>query len=66
MRCIYNNSFQTNDEGDSVLGDYDLQVKPGFLVTQVVIMDIGFQVDLEVVHINTILEDFKMEVQEHR
>ena len=25
-------SFQTNDEGDSVLGDYDLQVKPGFLV----------------------------------
>ena len=25
-------SFQTNDEGDSVLGDYDLQVKPGYLV----------------------------------
>ena len=25
-------SFQTNDEGDAVLGDYDLQVKPGFLV----------------------------------
>ena len=22
-------SFQTNDEGDAVLGDYDLQVKPG-------------------------------------
>ena len=26
------NSFQTNDEGDSVLGNYDLQVKPGYLV----------------------------------
>jgi hypothetical protein len=26
------NSFVTNDEGDSVLGDYDLQVKPGYLV----------------------------------
>jgi len=25
-------SFQTNDEGDAVLGDYDLQVKPGYLV----------------------------------
>ena len=25
-------SFQTNDEGASVLGDYDLQVKPGYLV----------------------------------
>ena len=25
-------SFQTNDEGDSVLGDYDLQVKPNYLV----------------------------------
>jgi len=25
-------SFVTNDEGDSVLGDYDLQVKPGYLV----------------------------------
>ena len=25
-------SFVTNDEGDSVLGNYDLQVKPGFLV----------------------------------
>jgi len=25
-------SFQTNDEGDSVLGNYDLQVKPGYLV----------------------------------
>jgi len=25
-------TFQTNDEGDSVLGDYDLQVKPGYLV----------------------------------
>ena len=22
-------SFQTNDEGDAVLGNYDLQVKPG-------------------------------------
>ena len=26
------NTFQTNDEGDSVLGNYDLQVKPGYLV----------------------------------
>ena len=26
------NSFVTNDEGDAVLGDYDLQVKPGYLV----------------------------------
>jgi hypothetical protein len=26
------NSFVTNDEGDEVLGDYDLQVKPGYLV----------------------------------
>ena len=26
------NSFQTNDEGDAVLGNYDLQVKPGYLV----------------------------------
>ena len=26
------NSFQTNDEGDAVLGDYDLQVKPSYLV----------------------------------
>jgi hypothetical protein len=26
------NSFQTNDEGDNVLGNYDLQVKPGYLV----------------------------------
>ena len=26
------NTFQTNDNGDSVLGDYDLQVKPGYLV----------------------------------
>tara|TARA_R100001509_G_scaffold298_2_gene251 strand:- start:1229 stop:3580 length:2352 start_codon:yes stop_codon:yes gene_type:complete len=25
-------SFQTNDEGDAVLGNYDLQVKPGYLV----------------------------------
>tara|TARA_A100001011_G_scaffold185340_1_gene194086 strand:+ start:1581 stop:3953 length:2373 start_codon:yes stop_codon:yes gene_type:complete len=25
-------SFQTNDEGDSVLGNLDLQVKPGYLV----------------------------------
>ena len=25
-------SFQTNDNGDEVLGDYDLQVKPGYLV----------------------------------
>ena len=25
-------SFQTNDEGDAVLGDYDLQVKPNYLV----------------------------------
>ena len=25
-------SFQTNDEGDSVLGNFDLQVKPGYLV----------------------------------
>ena len=25
-------SFQTNDEGDNVLGNYDLQVKPGYLV----------------------------------
>lgn len=25
-------TFQTNDEGDGVLGDYDLQVKPGYLV----------------------------------
>jgi len=25
-------SFQTNDEGDNVIGQYDLQVKPGFLV----------------------------------
>ena len=25
-------SFKTNDNGDSVLGDYDLQVKPGYLV----------------------------------
>lgn len=25
-------SFQTNDEGDAVLGDYDLQVKPDYLV----------------------------------
>ena len=25
-------SFKTNDEGDAVLGDYDLQVKPGYLV----------------------------------
>jgi hypothetical protein len=25
-------SFQTNDNGDSVLGDYDLQVKPSYLV----------------------------------
>ena len=25
-------TFQTNDEGDSVLGNYDLQVKPGYLV----------------------------------
>jgi hypothetical protein len=25
-------SFVTNDEGDSVLGNYDLQVKPGYLV----------------------------------
>ena len=26
------NTFQTNDEGDAVLGNYDLQVKPGYLV----------------------------------
>ena len=26
------NNFVTNDEGDEVLGDYDLQVKPGYLV----------------------------------
>ncbi len=26
------NTFQTNDNGDAVLGDYDLQVKPGRLV----------------------------------
>ena len=26
------NTFQTNDNGDAVLGDYDLQVKPGYLV----------------------------------
>ena len=25
-------SFQTNDEGDGVIGQYDLQVKPGYLV----------------------------------
>ena len=25
-------TFQTNDEGDAVLGNYDLQVKPGYLV----------------------------------
>tara|TARA_A100001201_G_scaffold69162_1_gene63911 strand:- start:534 stop:1241 length:708 start_codon:yes stop_codon:yes gene_type:complete len=25
-------SFQTNDEGDNVIGQYDLQVKPGYLV----------------------------------
>ena len=25
-------SFQTNDEGDGVIGDYDLQVKPNYLV----------------------------------
>ena len=25
-------SFKTNDEGDAVLGNFDLQVKPGFLV----------------------------------
>ena len=25
-------SFQTNDEGDAVLGNYDLQVKPNYLV----------------------------------
>ena len=25
-------TFQTNDEGDNVLGNYDLQVKPGYLV----------------------------------
>ena len=25
-------SFQTNDNGDAVLGNYDLQVKPGYLV----------------------------------
>ena len=25
-------SFQTNDEGDNVIGNYDLQVKPGYLV----------------------------------
>ena len=26
------NSYKTNDNGDAVLGDYDLQVKPGYLV----------------------------------
>jgi hypothetical protein len=26
------NTFQTNDEGDNVLGNFDLQVKPGYLV----------------------------------
>ena len=25
-------SYQVNDEGDAVLGNYDLQVKPGYLV----------------------------------
>ena len=29
---ITTNSFQTNDAGNSVLGNYDLQVKPGYLV----------------------------------
>ena len=26
------NSYKTNDNGDAVIGDYDLQVKPGYLV----------------------------------
>jgi hypothetical protein len=29
---ITTDSFKTNDEGDAVLGNYDLQVKPGYLV----------------------------------
>ena len=54
MDIFHNRFIQVNDEGDVVLGDYDLQVKPGYLVDQVVIMDIGSLQTLVVVHTNII------------